>query len=99
MIAPMCAYSCRHDCAHLARWLVGMKILRVPDKTKCVHLERDDSAYAYTCASMLMRHSGKLFGIKGRHNVWMLMATNRLGLAAAMFQHRKQVNSNAEARP
>jgi len=64
MIAPMCAYSCRHDCAHLARWLVWMKILRAQDKTKRVQLEMRDSAYAHTCASMLMRHSGKLFGTK-----------------------------------
>jgi hypothetical protein len=41
-----------------------MKILRAQDKTKRVQLERDDSAYAYTYASMLMRHSGKLFGTK-----------------------------------
>jgi hypothetical protein len=84
MIAPMCAYSCMHDCTHLARGLVGMKILRAQDKTKRVQLERDDSAYAYAYASMLMRHSGKLFGTKGRHKVWVLMATIRQGLAPAM---------------
>jgi hypothetical protein len=69
MIAPMCAYSCMHDCTHLARGLVGMKILRAQDKTKRVQLERDDSAYAYAYASMSMRHSGKLFGTKAAQSL------------------------------
>ncbi len=53
------AYLFRHDCAYLAR---GMTILRAQDKTKRDQLEMRDSAYAHTCASMLMRHSSKLFG-------------------------------------
>jgi hypothetical protein len=66
-----------------------MKILRAQDKTKRVQLERDDSAYAYAYASMLMRHSGKLFGTKGRHKVWVFMATIRLVLETAMSLAQK----------
>jgi hypothetical protein len=99
MIVSMRAYMCRHNGAYVTRWLVGMKILRAQDKTKRVQLERDDSANAYAYASMLMRHSGKLFGTKGRHKLCVLMATIRLGLETAMFfQHRQQGNHNAEAR-
>jgi hypothetical protein len=62
MIVPLCAYKCRHDCGYLVCRLVGMKILRVSDKTKRDQLEMHDSACAHRCANMLMRHSGKLFG-------------------------------------
>jgi hypothetical protein len=48
-----------------------MKISRAQDKTKRDQLEMHDSAYAHTCAKMLMRHSGQLFstkeGIKFEH--------------------------------
>ncbi len=64
MISDMCAYSCRHDCAYLAHGLVGMKILRAQDKTKCDQLERLGSVYAHTFASIFMRHSDQLFGTK-----------------------------------
>jgi hypothetical protein len=64
MIAPMCAYTCRHDRAYVARGLVEKGILRAQVKTKCDQLERHDSVYAHACASMFMTHSGQLFGIK-----------------------------------
>jgi hypothetical protein len=64
MISDMCAYSCSHDCAYLAHGLVGMKILRAQDKTKCDQLERLGSVYAHTFASIFMRHSDQLFGTK-----------------------------------
>jgi hypothetical protein len=73
MIAPTCAYSCRHDCAYLARALVGMKILRVPDKTKRDQLEKHDSDVCKHVDEVLR----SLVWQKGRHKVRVLMATSR----------------------
>ena len=70
-IAPMCAYMCRHECAYVARWLVGMKILRA-DKTRpdvnnlkgltlCLHI-RVQACICDTQASCLAQRLGTKFG-------------------------------------
>ena len=78
MIAPMCAHTRRNDRAYVARGLVGRGILRaIKTRPSVDQLERHDSVYANTCASirhdsvyantcasMFMRHSGHLFGTK-----------------------------------
>ena len=65
MIALIGACTCRHDCAYVARGRVGTGILRaIKTRPSVDQLARHDSVYAHTCASMFMRHSGQLFGIK-----------------------------------
>ena len=72
MIAPVCAYR---------TGLVGMKIPRGQDKTKCDQLERLGSAYAHN----VYETTRPFVWHKGRHIVWVLMATIRQDLEENMF--------------
>ena len=98
MISDMCAYSCSHDCAYLAHGLVGMKILRAQDKTKCDQLERLGSVYAHTFASFFMRHSDQLFGTKEDTTFGRQWQQSGEALHQPCLEHRQQGNCNAGAR-